>query len=139
VRARNLIEQRRKLRERFSQNIALPLREIAVTSYDEKFLQRAMAIIERHLSNPDFDVAILTREVGMSRMQLHRKLYALTNQSTNKFIRSLRLRKAADLLNQQYGNVAQIAYEVGFNNPSYFAECFRKQFGKLPSEYKAEQ
>ncbi len=139
VRAKNLIEQRRKLRERFSRNIALQPQEIAVTSYDEKFLQRAMAIIEQHLANPDFDVTILSRAIGMSRMQLHRKLYALTNQSTNKFIRSLRLKRAADLLNQKYGNVAQIAYEVGFNNPSYFAECFRKQFGKLPSEYKVEQ
>jgi DNA-binding response OmpR family regulator len=137
VRAKNLIEQRRKLRERFSRDISLPPKEIAVTSYDEKFLQRAMNIIEQHLSNPDFDVTILAREVGMSRMQLHRKLQALTNQSANKFIRSLRLKKAADLLNQKYGNVAQIAYEVGFNNPAYFAECFRKQFGKLPSEYQA--
>lgn len=138
VRVRNLIEQRRKLRERFSRDISLPPKEIAVTSYDEKFLLRAIAIIEQHLSNPDFDVTILTREIGMSRMQLHRKLRALTNQSTNKFIRSLRLKKAADLLNQKYGNVAQIAYEVGFNNPAYFAECFRKQFGKLPSEYVRE-
>jgi YesN/AraC family two-component response regulator len=137
VRAKNLIEQRRKLRERFSRDISLQPKEIAVTSYDEKFLQRAMNIIEQHLSNPNFDVMILTREVGMSRMQLHRKLQALTNQSANKFIRSLRLKKAADLLNQKYGNVAQIAYEVGFNNPAYFAECFRKQFGKLPSEYQA--
>jgi len=135
VRAKNLIEQRHKLRERFSRDISLPPKEIAMTSYDEKFLQRAMDIIEQHLSNPDFDVTILTREVGMSRMQLHRKLQALTNQSANKFIRSLRLKKAADLLNQKYGNVAQIAYEVGFNNPAYFAECFRKQFGKLPSVY----
>jgi len=74
----------------------------------------------------------------MSRMQLHRKLLALTNKSANNFIRSLRLKRAAELLRQHYGNVAQIAYEVGFNNPSYFAECFRKQFGKLPSEYKIE-
>jgi len=139
VRAKNLIEQRRKLRERFSRDISLQPKEIAVTSYDERFLQRTMNIIEQHLSNPNFDVTLLTREVGMSRMQLHRKLQALTNQSANKFIRSLRLKRAADLLNQKYGNVAQIAYEVGFNNPAYFAECFRKQFGKLPSEYKVQE
>jgi AraC-like DNA-binding protein len=68
-------------------------------------------------------------------MPLHRKLHALTNQSTNQFIRSLRLKRAAELLRQHYGNVAEIAYEVGFNNPSYFAECFRQQFGVLPSEF----
>jgi len=80
-------------------------------------------------------VTIFTNAIGMSRVQLHRKLQALTNQSANKFIRSLRLKRALDLLHQQFGNIVQIAYEVGFNNPSYFAECFQKQFGKLPSEY----
>jgi len=138
VRAKNLTEQRRKLREKFSRDIFLHPSEIAVSSYDQRFLRRAMEIIEQHLSNPDFDITTLTREVGMSRMQLHRKLLALTNKSANNFIRSLRLKRAAELLRQHYGNVAQIAYEVGFNNPSYFAECFRKQFGKLPSEYKIE-
>jgi YesN/AraC family two-component response regulator len=135
VRIRNLIEQRRKLREKFNRDILIEPRDISVTSYDEKFLQRAMDIIEQHVADPDFNVANLTKKIGMSRMQLHRKLHALTNQSTNRFIRSLRLKRAADLLSQHYGNITEIAYAVGFNNPSYFAECFRKQFGKLPSEY----
>jgi DNA-binding response OmpR family regulator len=135
VRVKNLIEQRRKLREKFSQNIFLKPAEIAVTSYDQRFLQRTMTVIEKHLADPDFDVMLLSYEVGLSRMQLHRKLHALTNQSASEFIRSLRLKRAAELLRQHYGNVAEIAYEVGFNNPAYFAECFRRQFGVLPSEY----
>ncbi len=135
VRVKNLIEQRRKLREKFSQNIFLKPAEIAVTSYDQRFLQRTIDIIEKHLADPDFDVTLLTHEVGMSRMQLHRKLHALTNQSASQFIRILRLKRAAELLHQHFGNVAEIAYEVGFSNPSYFAECFRRQFGVLPSEY----
>ena len=73
--------------------------------------------------------------VGMSRMQLHRKLRALTDKSSGEFVRALRLKRAAELLSQHFGNITQVAYEVGFNNPSYFAECFRRQFGELPSEY----
>lgn len=132
----NLIEQRRKLREKFSRDIFVKPTEIAVSSYDQRFLQRVMKLIEQKLSEPDFNVIQLSDSIGMSRMQLHRKLHALTNQSASSFIRSVRLKRAADLLSQHYNNVAQIAFEVGFNNPSYFAECFRKQFGVLPSEYK---
>jgi signal transduction histidine kinase/DNA-binding response OmpR family regulator len=135
VRCRNLIEGRRNLRIKFGRDFLVQPSEIVVSSYDHRFLQRVMEVVERHFSNPDFDVALLTREIGLSRMQLHRKLHALTNQSTSRFIRLLRLKRAADLLIRQFGNVAEIAYEVGFSSPSYFSECFRKQFGKLPSEY----
>jgi len=135
VRAKNLIEQRRKLREKFSRNIFLQPQDITVSSYDQRFLQRAMDIIEQNISDPDFDVDNFRKKIGMSRVQLHRKLRSLTNQSTSEFIRSLRLRRAAILLEKKYGNIAEIAYEVGFNKPSYFADCFRKQFGQLPSEY----
>jgi DNA-binding response OmpR family regulator len=135
IRARNLIEQRRKLRERFSRDISLHPREIAVTSYDEKFLQRAIDIIEQHLGDSEFTVTSFLNEVGMSRMQLHRKLHALTNCSASEFIRVLRLKRAAQLLQQHSGNVTEVAFEVGFNNLSYFSKCFRQQFGMLPSEY----
>jgi DNA-binding response OmpR family regulator len=135
VRVKNLIDQRRRLREKFNRDILLQPREIACSSYDERFLQRVMAIIEQHLEDPDLKLATLIKEIGMSRKQLYRKLHALTNQSANRFIRSLRLKRAAGLLQQQYGNIAEVAFKVGFNNPAYFAECFRKQFGTLPSEY----
>jgi signal transduction histidine kinase/DNA-binding response OmpR family regulator len=135
VRAKNLIEQRRKLRERFSRDISLQPKEIAVTSYDEKFLQRTMDIIEQHLADSEFTIDSLLKEVGMSRMQLHRKLRALINCSASEFIRVLRLKRAAQLLQQKSGNVTEVAFEVGFNNLSYFSRCFRQQFGKLPSEY----
>ena len=136
VRIKNLIEQRRELRERFSREITLQPQDIAITSTDERFLQRALNLIEKHLDNPDFDLATFTKNIGMSRTHLHRKLHALTNQSPTEFVRTIRLKRAASLLKQNYGNVAEITYKVGFNNPAYFAECFRKQFGQLPSEYK---
>jgi transcriptional regulator GlxA family with amidase domain len=90
------------------------------------------------MSDPDFGVDLLGKLVGLSHSQLHRKIQALTNLSPVELIRLFRLKRAASLLRQNFGNIAEIAYEVGFNNPAYFAECFRKQFGKSPSEYAKE-
>jgi transcriptional regulator GlxA family with amidase domain len=77
----------------------------------------------------------LAKEIAMSPSQLYRKIQALTSQSPVEFICTFRLKRAASLLRQKYGNVAQVTYEVGFNNPSYFSKCFRKLYGKSPSEY----
>ena len=139
LRVNKLIEQRRKLRERFTKNLKLEPREIAVTSADEKFLDRVMEIIEKEISNAEFEVSQLQDELLMSRTQLFRKIKALTNQSPGEFIRTVRLKRAAQLMDQNFGNIAQITFEVGFNNPSYFAKCFKELFGKLPSEYMKQE
>lgn len=138
IRVNKLIEQRNKLRERFSKEIKLEPRDIAITSADERFLSRALEVIEKQISNPDFEVRNFQTEIGMSRMQLFRKLRALTNTTPSEFIRVIRLKRAAKLMEQNYGNVAQITYEVGFNNLSYFAKCFKGFFGKSPSDYMKE-
>jgi transcriptional regulator GlxA family with amidase domain len=135
TRLKNLIEQRKILRERFSKEAELGPSDIAVTSVDEKFLNKAIQIIEDNLGDFDFDVTAMTVEIGMSRMQLFRKLKALTNQTPSEFIRTIRLKRAAQLLKKNFGNVAEITYEVGFNNLSYFAKCFRELYGVSPSEY----
>jgi CheY-like chemotaxis protein len=135
TRLRSLIEQRKLLRERFSKESELGPSDIAVTSVDEKFLHKAIKIIEDNLGDCDFDVTAMTGEIGMSRMQLFRKLKALTNQTPSEFIRTIRLKRAAQLLKKNFGNVAEITYEVGFNNLSYFAKCFRELYGVSPSEY----
>jgi len=136
VRVRNLIEQRRRLRARFSREVILKPNEIAITPPDEQFLTRVKAAVEKNLGDEDFSVEDLVQEVGMSRTQLHRKLKALTDQSAGQFILSMRLQRAIELMKQNAGTVAEIAYMVGFNTPNYFAKCFRKQFGCSPSEYK---
>ena len=135
VRIKMLIEQRRKLRERFKNNLNLEPREIAVTSADERFISRALEIIEKNMGNAEFEVRQFQEEMFMSSMQLFRKIKALTNQTPGEFIRTLRLKRAAQLMDQNFGNIAQVTFEVGFNNPSYFAKCFKEMFGKLPSEY----
>jgi AraC-like DNA-binding protein len=102
---------------------------------DEQFMQRAIELMEQYMDDTNFSVEKFSDKVGMSSRNLSRKLHALTNCSTQDFIRIIRLKRAAQLLQKRSDPVTQIAYQVGFNNPSYFAECFRKQFGISPSEY----
>ncbi|HTV00403.1 MAG TPA: response regulator, partial [Luteitalea sp.] len=135
MRVRNLIEQRRQLRERFRGPVVLKPAEMAVVPVDEVFLTRVLRAIEDHLDDAEFDVERLGRAVGLSRSQLHRKLRALTNQSPTLVIRSVRLQRAATLLQRNGGTVAEIAYQVGFSSQAYFAKCFREQFGCTPKEY----
>ncbi|UCG28105.1 MAG: response regulator, partial [Bacteroidales bacterium] len=135
LRVSKLIEQRKILRERYSKEVTLEPGDIAVTSADERFLQKTLACIEEHMGDSDFDVRQFQDEMSMSRMQLFRKLKALVGYTPSEFIRNLRLKRAAKLLDQDYGNVAEVCYEVGFNNLSYFAKCFKELFGVLPSEY----
>ena len=106
-----------------------------VLSEDEAFLLRLRNFIEENLAEDDLSVEALSREIALSRVQLYRKVQSLTGISVNELIRSIRLKKAASLLDQKWGSVSQVAYEVGFNNLSYFARCFREAYGKTPSQY----
>ena len=137
VQVRNLIELRRRLRQRFSGPVVLKPSEMAVPTMDEAFLQKVLDVVQEHLADPEFDVVRLGREVGLSRSQLHRKLRTLTQQSPTLLIRSIRLQRAAELLRHKGGSVAQIAYCVGFNSQAYFAKCFREELGCSPREYAA--
>jgi len=138
IRVKNLIALRRKLQEKFKQQMVLRPSEISITSVDEAFLQKAVALVEAHLEDEAFSPDDLAREVGMSRAQFYRKLRALTDQPAGLFIRSIRLQRAADLLKQGAGNVTEIAYKVGFSSHSYFTKCFREHFGMSPKEYKEQ-
>lgn len=136
IRVDNLIEQRRLLAEKYAQQISgLSPEAMPVTSADERFLVRARGVVEEHLDDADLDVTTLCREIGISRAQLHRKLKSLTGQSTSEFVRTHRLQRASELLKGKYGNVTEVALAVGFQSQSYFARCFRQQYGMSPSEY----
>ena len=139
VRVQNLHKQRKLLREHYSRNVVLKPRDIDIDSKDEQFLKKVMKALERHMDDSNFSMDDFGYELGMSRMQLHRKLKALTGYSTTEFIRIQRLRRAADLLSSGGGNVSEIAYEVGFSNLSYFAKRFKEQYGMSPSEYLERQ
>lgn len=138
ARIQNLISQRRMLRERFSRELKIQPGEIAVTPADELFIKRLLSMIENNLADPDLGVDHLMNEAHLSRSQLHRKLKALTGHSATEFIRTVRLKRAAQLLQQQHGTVAETAYAVGFNSLSYFSKCFQKQFGVAPRDYSGQ-
>ena len=135
ARVKNLIEQRITLREKFIRMIDIKPVEIATTSTDEKFMKRLLDVFENHVAESDFSTEDFAREVGMSRSNLHRKLQALTNQPTHEFLRTLRLKRAAQLLIKSSASVTEVAYAVGFNHLSHFTKIFRQQFGQTPSEF----
>ncbi len=133
---KNLINQRKELRKRFSVATIIKPSEVSVKSVDRLFLEKVIEIIESKFEDEQFNVEKLACEVAMSVSQISRKLKALIDQPAGQLIRSLRLQRAADLLNQNAGNIAEICYMVGFNDQAYFSRAFKKQFGTSPSEYK---
>jgi signal transduction histidine kinase/DNA-binding response OmpR family regulator/ligand-binding sensor domain-containing protein len=136
LRAHNLIETRRRLREKYQKSFIFQPKELAIGSVDEHFLTLLMESVERHLADPACDTETLAQDLCMSRMQLNRKLNAVTGHSTHEFLRAQRLNRAARLLQHHRGNVSEVAYDVGFSSPSHFAKVFKEQFGVSPSEYQ---
>ncbi|MBN2365375.1 MAG: response regulator [Calditrichaeota bacterium] len=135
VRVKNLIMHRRKLKDKFDRDPESLPGVLAISSLDRQFLKKVVNCLQEHLDDPAFSAEEFSKSVGMSRSQFYRKLHALTGHSVSSFVRLYRLKQAARLLRKHSGNISQIAYEVGFNNLSYFSHCFQKQFGELPSQY----
>ena len=134
ARVKNLIENRRYMREKFEITSVIKPGEISVTSRDRSFMEKLVDMIEKNINSENFSVEDLAREVEMSQSQLHRKLKALINQSASQFIRSAKMHRAKELLEKDAGNIADIAYMVGFSDPGYFTKTYRAFFGILPSE-----
>ncbi len=135
ARIKNLIEQREKLRDKYSKRGQLNINNELVKPIDQVFLEKVIELINTHLKDENFGVATILEELGISRTQLHRKLKALLNQSANELIQNIRLQKASDLLKKKAGTVSEICYEVGFNSPPTFTRLFKKHFGHTPTEH----
>jgi ligand-binding sensor domain-containing protein/signal transduction histidine kinase/DNA-binding response OmpR family regulator len=135
VRIDKLIELRRNLRIRYSGKTSISPNDIAITSTDEKFLEKIQSIVDEDLGDSNFTVDEFCKKIGMSRMQLHRKLTALTGLSTSAFIRDQRLRLAIQRLDKSGESISEIAYAVGFSSPSYFIKCFKETYGMTPNEF----
>ncbi|WP_418603997.1 hybrid sensor histidine kinase/response regulator transcription factor [Hwangdonia sp.] len=134
-RIENLIELRKSLQSRYSQHNISKNKDIATTTFDEDFLNKIESVLNEHLSNPEFNAAKFSKLMLVSRMQLHRKLVALTGLTTTAFIRSQRLKMAVSLLQKSDYTISEIAYQVGFNTPSYFIKCFKKAYHCTPNDY----
>ncbi|WP_010181494.1 hybrid sensor histidine kinase/response regulator transcription factor [Aquimarina agarilytica] len=131
----NIISKRESLRQKYKTTVSLEPSEITVTSVDEKFMKRAMGIVEDHMMDTEFSVETLVAEMGMSRSNLYLKLKEITGLSSSEFIRSVRLKRAVQLIKKSDMSVKEIMYMTGFNTASYFSKCFKKQYGMVPSEY----
>lgn len=133
----NLIDNRRRMRGKFSGALEQTdkVEKVTVKGNDDALMERVMKSINEHLSDPEFNVDSLTKDVGISRAQLHRKMKEMTGVSTGEFIRNLRLEQAARLICEGKINITQVAYNVGFNNQTHFSTIFKKHFGMTPTEY----
>ncbi len=138
VTVKNLLDQRAKLREIFSNKIdQFDPKAISWPSLDQEFIQQVLQLLEKKYGIADFGVPAMQKELAMSKTQLHRKMKALTNQPPGEFLRNFRLKRAAQIL-ETGENVTQTAYAVGFNNLSYFAKCFKDLHGVSPKEYQSK-
>lgn len=131
----NTLNYRQELRRKFNREVTLQPEEVTVTSIDEKFLENAIKVVEKHMMNTDFSVELMVQEMGLSRSHLYIKIKELTGLSSSAFIRNIRLKRAVQLLEQSNFTVKEIMYMTGFNTSSYFSKCFKKQFGVLPRDY----
>lgn len=134
-RINNLISARERLRKMFRSTVEVNPSEITIVSSDEKLMMKCLEEIEARMDDPDFGVDALCKGVGVSRAQLYRKISNITGLSTVQFIRSIRLKRAAQMLSQDGSSISDVMYKVGFNNASYFSKLFKEEFGCLPKEY----
>lgn len=140
LRIKNLISLRRKLQQKFSgdQMVATKAKKKKISGLDEKFMNKVLEVIELHISEEEFSVEDFGKEVGMSRVQIHRKLKALTGKSATHYIRSVKLGKAIEMIERNEETISEIAYSLGFSSPAYFSRCFKEEFGYPPSNLMAK-
>lgn len=130
-----LIAERKKLHTRYSQELVLRPVDIVINSVEEKFIEKLQLILNKELANSEFSSDDFAASIGMSRMQLHRKLKSLLGVSTSEFLRNERLKASTELLKKGKANISEIAYSVGFNDVSYFSKCFKEMYHCTPTEY----
>lgn len=139
ARIKNLIDERQKRIAYFSKNVEVSPKEITITSMDQKLMARIMECIEKNMDNAEYSVENLSADVGMHRMNLYRKIQSLTNMAPLEFMRTMRLKRAAQIIAGDPNlNVSEVAMMVGFNTTKYFSKYFKEMFGVTPSQYASQ-
>jgi AraC-like DNA-binding protein len=140
ARLKNLLESRQRLKDKFmAKGGMVPAREVTTNTLDEIFLDKVTKIILENIADPDFALDDLLKKVGISRSHFFRKISSLTGQNPSNFIRTVRLKYAAELLIQQQHSIKEISFMAGFNSSAYFSKTFRELFGKTPQQYVEDQ
>lgn len=132
---RNIFEQRQKLKERYLKDHHIEARELVHSSKDKEFMDRLLSYIDKELSNPDLDIDQLCSAIGMSRTKLYHKIKEISGQAPNEFIRSIRLKKAVEILTHEDVLLTEVIYRVGIQTQSYFTKAFKKEYGKTPTQF----
>ncbi|WP_183571967.1 two-component regulator propeller domain-containing protein [Mucilaginibacter sp. X5P1] len=135
---RNIFEQRSILKERYLKNYFLEAQEITDSENDKEFLDQLINLIELQLSNSDLDVDYICKEMGMSKTKLYNKIKGITGYSIGEFVRSFRLKKAANIITHEDVLLTDVMYRVGIQTQSYFTKAFKKEFGKTPSQFSQD-
>ncbi len=136
ARIHNLLRSRERNADSFRNELTLDIQHLNYTDIDQQYLAQAIACVNNHLGDTEFEVAQFASEMASSRSTLYKKLRSLTNLNPTGFIRNIRLKAACQILEANPSvRVSEVAYSVGFNDPKYFSNCFRKEFGMLPTEY----
>ena len=136
TRVKTLIQQRKSLKNQFSTSTYFKPSVVAKSPVDQSFISKAIEVIDNHLAEEEYNVEDFAESLNMSVSQINRKLNALVDQPAGTFIRSVRLQRAAELLNQTERRISEISFQVGFNDQAYFSRAFKKQFGKSPSAFR---
>lgn len=136
IRIRKLIEQQEKRQELFHKSIEVTPSSITINSLDEEFIQKALRYVEKNMDNTEYSIENLSSDVGLHRSHLYRKLQSITGQTPIDFMRTIRLKRAAQLLKDSRYNISEIAYMVGFNTIKYFNKYFKEEFGMTPTQYR---
>jgi ligand-binding sensor domain-containing protein/signal transduction histidine kinase/DNA-binding response OmpR family regulator len=132
---RNILKQKQKLKEKYLSDHHAEIKDLAHSSKDKDFLDDLIKIIEIELSNPEMNIAFVCTQIGMSRTKLYNKIKGLTGQSINDFIRTIRLKKAAQLMTEADTSITEVMYSVGIQTQSYFTKAFKNEFGKTPTQF----
>lgn len=135
IRVKKLLELRKKMHERYKGQLLIEEDDAEISRLDRKFLNKISNIVEHHLEKEEFSVEELSQMIGLSRVHVYRKIKKLTGMSVSEFVRFVKLKLSLNLIKSSGKSISEIAYEVGFSSPSYFAQSFKKQFGISPSEF----
>ena len=139
LRINSLLLKRSKMQKEFQKTVEINPSEVQITSMDEKLIIKAVELVEENIAESDFSVEDFSKKLGMSRVHLYKKLTSITGKSPVEFIRIIRLKRGAQLLEKSQMSIAEVAYAVGFNSPRYFSKYFKEEYGMLPTAYVKEK
>jgi AraC-like DNA-binding protein len=135
---KNLFDHRQKIKERYLKDYQVEVRELVHSAKDKDFMDQLLKILEQKLEDPQLNVDYVCREIGISKTKLYKKIKDITGQTINEFIRTIRLKKAMEIMTHKDVQITEVMYQVGILSQSYFTTIFKKEFGIAPSHFQRQ-